>query len=217
MTPAAVLTRLAGLPSAAPGPGVLPPPPGWLRPIRTDSGDLPDRPPPGAGARAAAALVCLFPNPSGEVRVILTERVDHGGLHSGEISLPGGKVEPGDADLLATALREAAEEVGLDPASCGLRILGYLEPTWIPASNFLLTPVIGLAARQPALAADPREVFAIFDAPLEAFLPGAPHTVVERTIRGWPLRYGAYPVAGRLVWGATARILAQLGEVLAAG
>jgi len=215
VTPATVRARLAVLPTSPPGPGTLPPAPGWLQPVRTDGGALPERPPAWTDARAAAALVCLFPGADRAVRVVLTERVEHGGLHSGEISLPGGKVEPDDADPVATALREAAEEVGLDAAACGLQILGFLEPTWIPASNFLVTPVVGLAVRTPSLAADPREVFAIFDAAVEAFLPGAPRAVVERTIGGWPLRYGAYPVAGRLVWGATARILAQLGEVLA--
>ncbi len=216
MTPATVRARLAALPSSPPEPGALPPPPGWLRPVRTDGGAFPDRPPAGKDARAAAALVCLFPDVDGAVRVVLTERVDHGGLHSGEISLPGGKVEPEDADPVATALREAAEEVGLDTRACDLEVLGYLEPTWIAVSNFLVTPVVGLATRTPALAADPREVFAIFDAPVEAFLPDAPRAVVERTVRDWRLRYGAYPVAGRLVWGATGRILAQLGAVLAA-
>jgi 8-oxo-dGTP pyrophosphatase MutT (NUDIX family) len=216
VTPATVRARLAALPASPPGPGTLPRPPGWLRQVRTDGGALPERPPPGTDARAAAALVCLFPDATGAVRVVLTERVDHGGLHSGEVSLPGGKAEPGEPDPVATALREAREEVGLDPTACGLELLGFLEPTWIPASNFLVTPVVGLAARTPSLAADPREVFAIFDAPVEAFLPDARQAFVERTMQGWPFRYGAYPVAGRLVWGATARILAQLGEVLAA-
>jgi 8-oxo-dGTP pyrophosphatase MutT (NUDIX family) len=217
MRPDQVLALLARLPPRPPAPGVLPPPPDWLRPVPTDGSSLPERPPAGSGARVAAALVCLFPDGAGDVRVVLTERVDDGGHHSGEVSLPGGKAEPGELDPLETALREANEEVGLDPAACGLQILGFLEPTWIPASNFVVTPVVGLAARAPALVADPREVFAIFDARLEAFLPDAPRIVLERVVRGLPLRHGAYPVDGRIVWGATARILAQLGGLLAAG
>lgn len=211
-----VRARLARLPSQPPPAGLLPPPPDWLRPVPTDGSSLPERPARGTDARAAAALVCLFPDAAGDIRVVLTERVDHGGDHSGEVSLPGGKTEPGELDPVETALRESREEVGLDPVACRLEILGFLEPTWIPASNFLVTPVVGLAATAPALVADPGEVFAIFDAPLEAFLPDAPRTILERTIRGWPLRYGAYPVDGRIVWGATARILAQLGALLAA-
>lgn len=210
-----VRARLGRLPSVPPAAGVLPSPADWLRPVPLDGLDLPERPPPGAGARVAAALVCLFPDDAGHVRVVLTERVDHGGDHSGEVSLPGGKAEPGESDPIAIALREASEEVGLDPLACRLEILGFLEPTWIPASNFVVTPVVGLASAAPALVADPREVQAIFDAPVEAFLPGAPRAVLEGIVRGWPLRYGAYPVDGRAVWGATARILSQLGALLA--
>ena len=212
-----VRARLSRLPSQPPPAGVLPPPPEWLRPVPTDGTSLPERPPAGAGARAAAALVCLFPDAAGETRVVLTERADHGGHHSGEVSLPGGKAEPAEHDPVETALREASEEVGLDPGACGLEILGFLEPAWIPASNFVVTPVVALSIREPALVADPREVYAIFDAPLDAFLPGAPRVILERTVRGTPLRFGAYPVDRWIVWGATARILGQLGALLGEG
>lgn len=214
MTPDDVRARLAGaLPPAVGWPAG----PGWLRPVRTDGGAIPERPEPGSTANLAAALVGVVPDASGGARVILTERVDYGGHHSGEVALPGGKKEAGEAFPVDTALREAAEEVGLDPVACGLQVVGLLETMWIPASNFLVTPVVGIAARTPDLVADPGEVAAIFDAPVEAFLPDAPWAVVERVVRGWPLRYGAYPIAGRLVWGATARILAQFGVLLAGG
>lgn len=131
------------------------------------------------------------------------------------MSLPGGKAEPGDADAVATALREAAEEVGLDPAGCDLAVVGRLDPLWIPPSNFVVDPILAIAARRPALAADPREVVAILEPPVATFLPGAPRTMVERDPRGRSLRYGAYIVEGRIVWGATAAILGQLGAVLA--
>ncbi len=212
MTPDEVRARLAGaLPPAAGWPAV----PGWLRPVRTDGGTIPERPGPDTAASEAAALACVVPDATGAARIILTDRTDHGGHHSGEVALPGGRREPGEAFPVDTALREAAEEVGLDPIACGLTVVGTLETIWIPASNFLVAPVVGIAARTPELVADPREVAAIFDAPVEAFLPDAPWVVVDRSVRGWPLRYGAYPIAGRLVWGATARILAQLGALLA--
>jgi len=131
------------------------------------------------------------------------------------VSLPGGKSEPDDADGIATALREATEEVGLDPSACGLAVVGRLDPLWIPPSNFVVDPILAVAARRPVLAADPREVVAILQPPVATFLPGAPRTMVERDPRGRPLRYGAYLVEGRIVWGATAAILGQLGAVLA--
>jgi len=106
--------------------------------------------------------------------------------------------------------------VGLDADAAGVRIVGVLEQFWIPVSDFRVTPVLAIAERRPVLAASPSEVARIVEAPLAAFLPDAEIEVVERTIRNWPLRYGAYPVDGLRVWGATARVLGQLGAILGA-
>ena len=171
---------------------------------------------PGSG-RPAAVLVLIVPDDAGEARVILTERATGGRHHSGEISFPGGRAEPEDADLVATALREAAEEIGLEPDEAGVRVVGRLEPFWIPVSNYLVTPVVAIAARRPRLVAAPDEVARIVEAPLAAFLGDAPIEIVERTIDDWKIRYGAYAVDGLSVWGATARVLGQLGALLAAG
>lgn len=164
--------------------------------------------------RPAAVLVLVVPDDDGEARIVLTERTTGGRHHSGEISFPGGRAEPEDADLVATALREAAEEIGLRPADAGLRVAGALEPFWIPISNYLVTPVVAIAAVRPSLVAAPDEVARIIEAPLAAFLDGAPIEIVERTIDDWTIRYGAYVVEGLSVWGATARILGQLGAIL---
>jgi 8-oxo-dGTP pyrophosphatase MutT (NUDIX family) len=131
-----------------------------------------------------------------------------------EVSLPGGKADPGDADAVATALREAEEEVGLDPDAAGVEIVGRLDALWIPPSNFLVTPIVAIAARRPAFVPDPREVAAILEAPVAAFLPDVAPVIIDPDPRGRPLRYGAYIVEGRIVWGATAAILGQLGAVL---
>jgi 8-oxo-dGTP pyrophosphatase MutT (NUDIX family) len=167
--------------------------------------------------RAAAVLVLLFPDAAGLARVVLIERptVD-GRHHSGEVSFPGGKTEPGDADAAATALREATEEVGLDPVAAGVRVVGSLEHNWIPVSDFEVTPIVALAERAPVLVASPAEVVRILTPPVSVFLPDAPMEIVERTVRDLPLRYGAYAVdgTGTLVWGMTARVLSQLGSVL---
>jgi 8-oxo-dGTP pyrophosphatase MutT (NUDIX family) len=179
----------------------------WRRPPRT--------PPPGRAGRPAAVLVLLYPDDAGLARVVLTERSSRDGHHSGEVSFPGGKSEPGDADLVATALREAAEEVALDAEAAGLRVVGILEPFWIPVSDYAVTPVLAVADRRPVLRAAPAEVARIVEPPVARFLPGAPIEIVEQTIGDMPLRYGAYAVEGLFVWGATARILSQLGAVLA--
>jgi 8-oxo-dGTP pyrophosphatase MutT (NUDIX family) len=199
-------------------PDRLPAPPAALMPIRTDGGwgkSPPIRSLP-ATARAAAVLVLLVPGEDGLARVVLTERVDRGGHHSGEVSFPGGRAEPEDAGPAQTALREAAEEVGLDAEAAGVRVIGLLEPFWIPVSDFQVTPVLAIAQRRPVLVAAPDEVARIVEAPVSAFLPDGEIEIVEAVIRDWPLRYGAYPVEGLRVWGATARILGQLGALLAA-
>jgi 8-oxo-dGTP pyrophosphatase MutT (NUDIX family) len=195
-------------------------------PVRLDTGErrrvaIPTGP---IESRPAGVLVLIAPDrngsdgtaaPDAEAEVILIERVDRGGQHSGEMSFPGGKPEPEDADIVATAIREATEEVGLDAGAAGVRVVGELETFWIPVSGYRVTPILAVAARRPDLyVASPDEVASIVRAPLSAFLPDAPIELVETTIRDFPLRFGAYPVAGHRVWGATARILGQLGAIL---
>ncbi|MEX1169998.1 MAG: CoA pyrophosphatase [Chloroflexota bacterium] len=203
--------RLATVPAS------LPPPAAALIPVFT--GSTTTRPPafprdPSA-VRHAAVLVLLFPDDAGDARVVLTERVTRDGHHSGEVSFPGGRAEPDDADLAATALREAAEEVALNADMAGVRVIGELERFWIPVSNYEVTPILALAERRPVLLASPDEVASIVTPRVVDFLPDAPFEIVERTIRGWPLRYGAYQVEGLSVWGATARVLSQLGAIVA--
>ena len=193
----------------------LPDPPQALIPVRTDGIVVPRLREAGPTARAAAVLALIVPGPDADPHVILTERVDRGGHHSGEVSFPGGRAEPDDADAAATALREAAEEIALDAAAAGVEVLAQLDTFWIPVSDFSVTPVVAVARNRPALTASPHEVARIVEARLAAFMPGAPIAIVERTIRGWPLRYGAYPIDSLLVWGATARVLGQLGAIVA--
>ncbi len=205
--------RLSALPDPLPEPAAV------MMPVVLGGSELrpPRTAPPGRSGRPAAVLVLLYPDDRGDARLVLIERTSGDGHHSGEVSFPGGKAEPDDADLAATALREATEEVALDTAAAGVRIVGRLDRMWIPVSDFEVTPVLALAERRPILAASPFEVAAILEPPAARFLPDAPITIVERTIREWPLRYGSYDLDGLSVWGATARILSQLGAVLAAG
>jgi 8-oxo-dGTP pyrophosphatase MutT (NUDIX family) len=205
-----VIARLRALPDP------LPKPPAALMPVRIDNAERPRAwQQPGPTARDAAVLVLLVPAHDGSASVILTVRVDRGGHHSGEVSFPGGRTEPDDADAAATALREAAEEIALDAAAAGVDVLAQLESFWIPVSDFRVTPVVAVARSRPLLSPSPDEVARILEAPLAAFMPGAHVEMVERDLRGWRIRYGAYPVEGLLVWGATARILGQLGAIFA--
>ena len=206
-----VLERLEALPDPLPDPAEV------LMPVIVGGMDRrpPQTPPPGRVGRPAGVLVLLYPDAEGATRVVLTERANRDGHHSGEVSFPGGKSEPGDPDIDATALREAAEEIALDPVAAGVRLVGRLERFWIPVSDFEVTPVVAVARERPLLTASPSEVARIVEPPLARFLPDAPIVIVERTIGDWPLRYGAYDIDGLSVWGATARILSQLGAVVA--
>jgi 8-oxo-dGTP pyrophosphatase MutT (NUDIX family) len=166
-----------------------------------------------AAARRAAALVLAFPDAAGEARIVLTERPD-GLRHARQVSLPGGKEDPGDDFPVGTALREAREEVGLDLEQAGVTVLGRLDVVDVRVSGFMLTPVLAVADRAPTLVASPAEVANILLPPVDVFLPGAKVTTVEQTRDGYLIRYGGYPFEGRHIWGATARALAQLGAIL---
>jgi 8-oxo-dGTP pyrophosphatase MutT (NUDIX family) len=205
-------------------PGTLPEGPPSLMPVLHDAGG--PRPVPGLDApltsgRPAAVLILFYPDEAGTAHVVLTERTDRGGHHSGEVSFPGGRAEPEDPDLEATALREAAEEVGLDPAECGLRVLGRLSTQWVPVSNFTVTPVVAVAEGRPSMRPQPTEVAAILDVPVARFLPGASLVAREREFRDRRLTYDAFPMDGiagaspdLVVWGMTARVLGGLGAWL---
>jgi 8-oxo-dGTP pyrophosphatase MutT (NUDIX family) len=170
---------------------------------------------PSGATRSGAVLLLLYPGPNGEAYIPLTERPGGDMRHAGEVSLPGGAVESGESNTEA-ALREAAEEIGLDPVESGLEVAGELAAVDVRVSGFRLVPVLAFASRAPAMRGDPREVAAVIEAPLAAFLPGAPIEMVEEERGGRMLRYGAFPVGSYRVWGATARILGHLGALIGA-
>lgn len=166
-------------------------------------------------ARPSAVLSLLYPH-EGELSLLFIRRTEDGHAHGGQISFPGGKQEPSDADLRATALREAQEEVGV--MSPDVELLGALTQLYIPVSNFQVFPFVGFTQQRPSYHINKHEVDEIIEVPLSRlFLPE--HKVVTR-IRpasrpGLILKAPAYvPAEDQVIWGATAMILSELEEVL---
>ena len=163
-------------------------------------------------ARPAAVLVPLFQR-DGEWHVLLTQRTQDVPSHKGQVAFPGGKVEPQDRDRIETALRETEEEIGL--ARAHVRVLGALDEL-ITVSRWRITPVVGVFEHPHTFTPSPRELAAIFDVPLAWLADPANLTVSERDplLPGPPVQvfhffYGPYDI-----WGATARILRNLIEVI---
>ncbi len=164
----------------------------------------------GTKVTEAAVLVPLVNRPAG-VQVLLTQRTEHLRDHGGQVSFPGGRVEPDDLHREATALRETAEETGL-PAD-RITVLGRLPRYEIP-SGFRITPVIGWIEPPFTLQPDAFEVADIFEAPLEYFLDAANYQRREYHFRGRHRHYLAIPWEGRYIWGATAGMLYSLCRML---
>ncbi len=165
-------------------------------------------------ARPAATLIAIYPDANGRLVIPLTVRRDELRAHAGEVSLPGGAVDAADADVEAAALREAWEEIGLEPEL--VRIVGRLDPVWIPVSNFELVPVVGTVATTPSLVPQDSEVAAVVELPLEALHDDEVLGEEEFSARGITIRAGAYRYGGVIVWGATAITLGMLAHVLEA-
>jgi 8-oxo-dGTP pyrophosphatase MutT (NUDIX family) len=168
------------------------------------------------GATDAAVLVALYLQ-DGALRAVLTERRGDLRRHAGEISFPGGRHDPGDDDLLFTALREAHEEIGLVPDA--VDVVGALQPTPTIATGYAIYPFVGLIEPGQAWTLSPREVAEVLELPLNDVLEGYGRRRLIR--RGLPIRTDTYIVGEKLIWGATARILAdlfdRLGPLLAGG
>lgn len=160
------------------------------------------------GLRDAAGLLLLYPH-NGDWHVPLTVRASHLRQHTGQVSLPGGRVDPGET-LEQAALREAAEEVALDAAL--VEIVGQLTPLHIPVSRHMLHPIVGVARERPPLHPAASEVARLLEVPLSQLR--APDAVRwEQRIRERPpavlMDVPYFDVDGARVWGATAMILAE--------
>ncbi|WP_061931612.1 CoA pyrophosphatase [Aureimonas sp. AU22] len=163
-----------------------------------------------ATAREAAVLVPVVDRP-GEAGVILTTRAAHLRKHSGQIAFPGGSVDASDPSVEAAALREAHEEVGLDPDR--VEVIGRL-PRYRTTTGFRITPVIGIIEAGFVPRPDPSEVADAFEVPLGFLMNAANHAKGSRVWEGKPRYFYTMPFGDRYIWGVTAGILRTLYERL---
>ena len=171
--------------------------------------------PPGErdGQTLAAVLVPLIVVPEADSpHVVLTRRRADLRRHAGEVSFPGGRRDPDDADLSETALREAEEEIGL--ARSSVELLGELPSISTFATNYLIHPFVGQIASSQRWEVSPREVDAVLELPLHELQQSRTRTPIER--RGFTFETDAYVPDGNVIWGATFRILENLLERLQA-
>ena len=162
-------------------------------------------------ARIGAVLIALYPD-NGVLRTVLMKRPDYDGTHSGQVSFPGGKLEDSDSGIVEAALREAEEEVNIKPSD--VQVIGQLTQLYIPPSNFLVHPVLGILKSKPDFIADDHEVESIHTPELSYLFRD--DIVGEKEIllsTGFKFKTPYFKVDGHSVWGATAMMIAELQEL----
>lgn len=194
------LCQLASPPSQSPSDELV---------LRGDHELNPELRPLGTLTRAAV-LVPLIERQHG-ITVLLTLRTAHLTAHAGQISFPGGRIDPGDVDAAAAALREAEEEVGIPRDR--VRVLGRLDTYWT-RTGFEIVPVVGFVEPEVVPRPDPFEVAEIFEAPLDFLVDRANHQRHSREFQGKPRYFYAIVWESRTIWGATAGMLVNLAELL---
>lgn len=160
--------------------------------------------------KPAAVLVPVVMHPDATT-ILLTERTASLRDHSGQIAFPGGKIDPEDPTPLATALREAEEEIGLHRSR--IEPIGYLDP-YLSGTNYLVTPVVGLVTPPFTLDLNPHEVADAFEVPFAFLMDEVNHQLHSKEWKGRLRRFYAMPFGDRYIWGVTAGILRNLYERL---
>jgi 8-oxo-dGTP pyrophosphatase MutT (NUDIX family) len=164
-----------------------------------------------AASTPASVLIPLVAH-ADALTVLFTQRTAHLKNHSGQVSFPGGRAEPGDASAEFTALRETEEEIGL--AMQRVEVLARL-PDYRTRTGFRVTPVIGLVAPPLELMPDPREVAEVFEVPLAFLMEQRNRQRRTREFQGQQVGYYVFEYGSRVIWGATAGILVNLNRMLA--
>ena len=188
--------------------------PEWLEPIRHGANSIRAEdisrfvPPEGSGARKGAVLMLFGEGDSGP-DLLLTERAHDMRSHPGQVSFPGGSIDPTDASPQAAALREAQEEVGVDPA--GVELFGTLPELWLPPSNFAVTTVLGWWREEvPVSVVDPAEVHAVLRVPLEELLDPAHRVTVTHPVGYSSPGFLIGETKELILWGFTAGLVNKL-------
>lgn len=165
-----------------------------------------------ANAIESGVLILLYPKDN-DAAIVLMRRPDYRGVHGGQISLPGGKRESADKNIIDTALREAQEEIGINPSE--IVVQGCLTPMYIPPSNFIVTPVVGFQTTRPTFIPDPKEVAGIIEIGLMDFLNDRNIQMKKTKLSfGISLKVCSFYINENVIWGATAMILNEFREIL---
>ena len=162
--------------------------------------------------KIAAILALFYPNQNNEVTLLLTKRANYNGTHSGQISFPGGKVEQSDLNLKQTALRETFEEVGIIDED--IEVIREFTEVYIPPSNFLVTPFIGIIYNKPVFKVN-SEVAKIIEVPFSKLIDET--SIGSIKITNSYMKETSVPcfkIDDSIIWGATAMILSEIREVL---
>jgi 8-oxo-dGTP pyrophosphatase MutT (NUDIX family) len=159
-----------------------------------------------------AAVLALIINDRGTPKIILTLRSEYEGVHSGQISFPGGKREKEDHNFTSTALREAEEEIGIKRDK--VEVLGGLTPIYIPPSNFLVYPYLGFYNGARQFTRQESEVQKIIPVDFNVFNDSSIVKDKELVSRSWKMKVPTYQIDGYTVWGATAMILSEIKEMV---
>lgn len=171
--------------------------------------DYPEMDP--ATVRHGGILALLFPDEDA-TWIVFIKRQDYQGVHSGQISFPGGGYEENDQNFQQTAIRETFEEIGVPMEE--IVILGELSQLYIPPSKFLVRPFVGFIDRKPSFRPDPTEVSEVFSIPVDKLL--ATENCQKKTVRAGTgeITVPCFYVKNRLIWGATAMILSELLDII---